>query len=729
MSNSSSTENSKTSNDEGTSANNNVSSANSLINGKSNRGRNAKKPPPATVCTWCNESKTPLKYVLPTQTGKKEFCSESCIAEFRKAYNKGACIVCDNVLRSNAPTREHCSSFCLQRNSKRKSASTSSTSSTPEPTATTIETYAVSRISPMFQYEAFHVFDWKEYLKETGSIPAPPECFKQALNPPLNEFKIGMKLEAVDPRNINSICIASVVGVLGSRLRLRLDGSDNKNDFWRLVDSSEIKTVGYCEKNEGILQPPLGFRMNASSWPSFLAKTLHNAEMAPIEIFQPEPKTPKTNLFQIGQKLEAVDKKNPQLICCATVAAVKDEKIHVTFDGWRGAFDYWTMYDSRDIFAVGWCAKSCHPMQPPGQKNRFDSSSSRQKHIRPLFATAQDMELLSPVTAHFHAKCKGGQYINSSKLPSMVTGPSHQSLAKLCLQEILASCRDTSQLSPVLFGLEGEVHIVTAAGKNFTVKIPAFTRAKANEEMKEFLETLLTACHACKNLISLSFDPQQCDKCKSAAQALKRPSSTTKNESTTSPLSPPPKRKNLFETEKASSSSSSALSTPTTTKIEIAKTPTKIPSPIQLSTVDTMTPKKIKEERIDIPDIPKSPEPETPQTSGAMASRPRMSIEVDSQCSNDMSLNNCYSSPTPIIPHGTISDWRIEDVIQYISSADTSLAVHADLFRRHEIDGKALVLLNSEMMMKYMDIKLGPALKICNLVEKVSNRTNRHRSN
>lgn len=228
MSNSSITENSKTSNDEGTSANNNISSANSFINGKSNRGRNAKKPPQATVCTWCNESKSPLQYVLPTQSGKKEFCSESCIGEYRKAHNKGACIVCDNVLRSNAPTREHCSTFCLQKNSKRKSASTSSTSSTPEPTATTsvpststttttspskislklcshsspttnnnnninnknnnninltnnnnsstpkntsiVETYAVSRISPMFQYEAFHVFDWKEYLKVRMNI-------------------------------------------------------------------------------------------------------------------------------------------------------------------------------------------------------------------------------------------------------------------------------------------------------------------------------------------------------------------------------------------------------------------------------------------------------------------------------------------------------------------------------------------------------------------------------
>lgn len=108
-----------------------------------------------------------------------------------------------------------------------------------------------------------------------------------------------MKLEALDPRNLTSTCIASVVNVLGSRLRLRLDGSDNKNDFWRLVDSSEIHPIGHCEKTGGMLQPPLGFRMNASSWPTFLSKTLSGAQMAPKEIFQPEPKSPGKNLFEV----------------------------------------------------------------------------------------------------------------------------------------------------------------------------------------------------------------------------------------------------------------------------------------------------------------------------------------------------------------------------------------------------------------------------------------------
>lgn len=84
-----------------------------------------------------------------------------------------------------------------------------------------------------------------------------------------------------------------------------------------------------------------------------------------------EPSTPRNNEFKVGMKLEAVDRKNPQLICPATVGAVNNDQIHVTFDGWRGAFDYWCKYNSRDMFSVGWCTQSGHPLQLPGQKGLF----------------------------------------------------------------------------------------------------------------------------------------------------------------------------------------------------------------------------------------------------------------------------------------------------------------------------------------------------------------------
>lgn len=80
----------------------------------------------------------------------------------------------------------------------------------------------------------------------------------QSRIPPSNDFKAGMKLEARDPRNSNSVCIATVMGMMGTRLRLRLDGSDNTNDFWRLVDSLDIQPIGTCERNGDMLQPPLG---------------------------------------------------------------------------------------------------------------------------------------------------------------------------------------------------------------------------------------------------------------------------------------------------------------------------------------------------------------------------------------------------------------------------------------------------------------------------------------
>lgn len=324
--------------------------------------------PPKRTCTWCAESKTPLKYVLPTENGKKEFCSETCLSEFRQAYSKGACLNCDNVIRGNAPSsnKNFCSIYCLNKYQKKNEKRTTSPQSGNGANGT--ENHSNNNSTGSF-YDIYQSFDWSEYMKETNSAAAPQECFKQASTPPMNDFKVNMKLEALDPRNLTSTCIATVVGVLGPRLRLRLDGSDNKNDFWRLVDAGDIHPIGHCEKNDGMLQPPLGFRMNASSWPMFLLKTLNGAEMAPPKVFQAEPPTPKSNLFVVGQKLEAVDKKNPQLICCATVGAVKNDQIHVTFDGWRGAFDYWCRFDSRDIFPVGWCARAGHPLQPPGQKS------------------------------------------------------------------------------------------------------------------------------------------------------------------------------------------------------------------------------------------------------------------------------------------------------------------------------------------------------------------------
>ncbi len=82
--------------------------------------------------------------------------------------------------------------------------------------------------------------------------------------------------------------------------------------------------------------------------------------------FNQEPEKPGQNYFKIGQKLEATDRKHPEFICPATVKDVREDQIYVSFDGWKGTFDYWCPYDSREIFPVGWCQRNGHPLQPPG---------------------------------------------------------------------------------------------------------------------------------------------------------------------------------------------------------------------------------------------------------------------------------------------------------------------------------------------------------------------------
>lgn len=93
-------------------------------------------------------------------------------------------------------------------------------------------------------------------------------------------------------------------------------------------------------------------------------------------------------------KLEAVDRKNPQLMCPATVGAVNGDQLHITFDGWKGAFDYWCRYDSRDIFPVGWCAKTSHPLQPPGHKGTMRKYCWLFAAIRQVTEFVEEVNLL-----------------------------------------------------------------------------------------------------------------------------------------------------------------------------------------------------------------------------------------------------------------------------------------------------------------------------------------------
>ncbi|KAM6043879.1 polycomb protein SCMH1 isoform 4-T7 [Theristicus caerulescens] len=622
-----------------------------------------------------------------------------------------------------------------------------------------------------------------------------------------------MKLEAQDPRNTTSTCIATVVGLTGARLRLRLDGSDNKNDFWRLVDSAEIQPIGNCEKNGGMLQPPLGFRLNASSWPMFLLKTLNGAEMAPVRIFHKEPPSPSQNFFKTGMKLEAVDRKNPHFICPATIGEVRGSEVLITFDGWRGAFDYWCRYDSRDIFPVGWCSLTGDNLQPPGTKvvipksplpasevnsekpsmhsstktvlghqqgqRRRKTGKKRgrttkalihhpmptpSKSVEPLkfprkrgpkpgskrkprtllnpaptspttstpepdtstvpqdAATIPSSAMQAPtVCIYLNKNGSTGPHLDKKKVQQL---PDHfgPARASVVLQQAVQACIDCAYHQKTVFsflkqGHGGEVISAVFDREQHTLNLPA---VNSITYVLRFLEKL---CHNLRsdNLFgnqpftqnshmqrSHEYDHDRYlpDRSSSLDGTLQGPGRGTKRYSQDSPpysapLSPKLPKNDRHPLEGETFVLGDGLPGPLEPRLD--------PMDSALNSVNSSSHSRSSRD-YRLQGYRHLHQPSS-LTQGSTSALRRLSSGGSERYLGSRDVSR-LSSRDP-------SSWTVEEVMQFIREADPQLGPHADLFRKHEIDGKALLLLRSDMMMKYMGLKLGPALKLTYHIDKL----------
>uniref|UniRef100_A0A8C0BIQ2 SAM domain-containing protein n=1 Tax=Buteo japonicus TaxID=224669 RepID=A0A8C0BIQ2_9AVES len=181
------------------------------------------------------------------------------------------------------------------------------------------------------------------------------ELFKyQSFPQGRNGFKVGMKLEGLDPEHPSRFCVLTVAEVQGYRMRLHFDGYPECYDFWVNVDSSDIHPVGWCEKTSHKLLPPKGFKEGEFNWTSYLKNC--KAQAAPKNLFKTlsTPVTPSG--FRLGMKLEAVDKKNPSLMCVATITDMVDNRLLIHFDNWdeNGGLFHSSTKGYKDSKAFSW---------------------------------------------------------------------------------------------------------------------------------------------------------------------------------------------------------------------------------------------------------------------------------------------------------------------------------------------------------------------------------------
>ncbi|KAH8039233.1 hypothetical protein HPB51_005479 [Rhipicephalus microplus] len=117
-------------------------------------------------------------------------------------------------------------------------------------------------------------------------------------------------------------------------------------------------------------------------------------------------------------------------------------------------------------------------------------------------------------------------------------------------------------------------------------------------------------------------------------------------------------------------------------------------------------------------ELPAKEDASTPMETAANASapdqqllRPESSVESPAPAP-PIEMEVDVPEPTPALPVKNPRSWTVQEVADYIQDLP-GCTDYAEEFRSQEIDGQALLLLKEDHLMTAMNIKLGPALKIC----------------
>lgn len=197
-----------------------------------------------------------------------------------------------------------------------------------------------------------------------------PDLFPEVKQIPVHsthKFKEGMKLEAVDPLNLDSICVATIVKVLRQGyLMIKIDRPpdidvDDSGTFCYHASSACIAPPGFCETNAITLKPPEDYD-GRFRWGDYLRLT--KAFGAPEALFGNRDIHPSQQL-RVGMRVEAADLMDPRLVCVATVAQVAGRLVRIHFDGWSDDFDQWMDCNSPEIYPIGWCELAGYRLEPP----------------------------------------------------------------------------------------------------------------------------------------------------------------------------------------------------------------------------------------------------------------------------------------------------------------------------------------------------------------------------
>ncbi|KAM3587859.1 uncharacterized protein V6R79_015419 [Siganus canaliculatus] len=622
--------------------------------------------------------------------------------------------------------------------------------------------------------------DWPQGLEEAkqdGHMkPLPLEVFKDHVDLPKHSFKTGMKLEMVSPWEQLRICPVSVSKVYDDTyFQVLLDdlSADAKpRSVVRHASSPGILPVQWCLKNGVGLERPRGYEGQDFDWADYLKHS--GTEAAPDACF---PDTGQSRGFAEDMWLEAVNPQQPSEVCVAQITQVRGRLLWLRLEGVAKPLSECIVdVESMDIFPVGWCEANVYPLTPPlkpvCQKQKKIAVVQPEKQSTP----SQPLETKTPVNhcqpvvsdpasangryccskIFVNHRCFSGPYLNKGRIAELpqAVGPGKCTLVLKELLSMLINAaykpgrvlKELQDLEDPSWDCQEETLKAKYKGKTYrsTIRI-----VRLADQIPDFCRKVCVKLQCCPNLFSpvLVSDkcPENCSlqtktkytyyydkKRKLSKPAAGEEAAAAAEGDLAKPTRRRKKRKAIFVQKKRRSSA-------------VDYTPAGSPQ-------DSDEGEEDEELALQSGSEGTSSEPRDPADVSSMevtSSRPRRAATLRRAFSTGARMgggpeapegrrrstrslsaynqSNKYQPPkgqdmqveeeAQLVLDRNPLEWSVDEVVQFINSTDC--ASLANIFQEQDIDGQALLLLTLPTVQECMDLKLGPAIKLCHQIERV----------
>ncbi|XP_054480783.1 scm-like with four MBT domains protein 2 isoform X1 [Anoplopoma fimbria] len=616
--------------------------------------------------------------------------------------------------------------------------------------------------------------DWQEALEDARldglKSPLPLEVFKDHMDLPEHTFKTGMKLEMVSPWERLQICPVSVSKVYNEiYFQVTLDdlSVDSKPRFVVChANSPGILPVQWSLKNGVGLERPPGYEGHDFDWADYLKQG--GTEAAPDGCF---PDTWQNRGFAKDMWLEAVNPHRPAEVCVAQITQVRGRLLWLRLEGVvKPLSECIVEAESMDIFPVGWCEANAYPLTPPlkpvCQKQKKIAVVQPEKQLAPFQPVeTTPVSLCQPVAMDpgsangryccskifVNHRCFSGPYLNKGRIAELpqAVGPGKCTLVLKELLSMLINAaykpgrvlKELQELEDQSWDCQEETLKAKYKGKTYrsTIRI-----VRLADQIPDFCRKVCMKLQCCPNLFSPVLVTDKCSENCSVQTKTKYTYYYGKKRKLSKPMGGEEaaegdvakptrrrkKRKAIFVQKKRRSSA-------------VDFTPAGSPQDseedeeLALQSGSEGTSSEPRDDHTDASSVEvSSSRPRRAATlrrafsagnatgsQGAAEGRRRSTRSLSTHTQNnkyqpakgqDMQVEE---EEGQLVLDSNPLEWSVDEVVQFINSTDCGSL--ANIFQEQDIDGQALLLLTLPTVQECMDLKLGPAIKLCHQIERV----------